>query len=81
MYEPGKLPLNKDSIFTWLEKELEKISEAMRSQQDFVLLRSLAVEPKKRRKGMIVYADGVSWNPGSGEGVYRFNGASWILLG
>lgn len=28
--------------------------------------------PKKPRAGQIFYADGTSWNPGSGEGTYEY---------
>ena len=27
----------------------------------------------------MAYADGVNWNPGSGEGIYTYNGSSWVL--
>ena len=37
--------------------------------------------PEKPRRGLIVYADGTGWNPGSGEGLYRFNGSTWVFLG
>lgn len=38
--------------------------------------------PPKPRKGQIYYADGVNWNPGSGEGLYVFKGAAgWKFLG
>ena len=33
------------------------------------------------RDGMIVYADGTSWDPGSGEGIYAYYGAAWNFLG
>ena len=42
------------------------------------------VEPtaKYRRQGMLAYADGTNWNPGSGgEGIYYYNAAgSWTKL-
>lgn len=39
-------------------------------------------EPVKPRPGMLVCADGVEWNPGSGEGLYRFTVAgTWKYLG
>lgn len=41
----------------------------------------LNVAPDRPRRGLVVYADGVNWNPGSGEGLYRFNGSTWIFLG
>ena len=37
--------------------------------------------PSKPREGMIRYADGASWNPGSGEGLYQYDGDKWIQLG
>ncbi len=37
--------------------------------------------PQNPVAGMIVYADGTSWDPGSGEGVYCYYGSTWNLLG
>lgn len=37
--------------------------------------------PEKPRTGMVRYADGSSWNPGSGEGLYSYNGNIWVQLG
>lgn len=43
------------------------------------------VEPPAtyRKDGKLAYADGVSWNPGSGKGLYRYNGdtSSWVFVG
>lgn len=33
--------------------------------------------PKEKVEGQLVYADGIRWNPGSGKGVYVFNGNAW----
>lgn len=38
--------------------------------------------PVKPRPGDIRYADGTDWNPGSGEGIYRYSIAgAWVFLG
>lgn len=38
--------------------------------------------PAKPRTGDIRNADGTRWNPGSGEGIYRYNIAGlWVFLG
>lgn len=37
--------------------------------------------PSKPREGDIRLADGTSWNPGGGKGVYCYYGAVWHLLG
>lgn len=44
-------------------------------------LRERFVEPEKRRTGMVVYADGTTWDPGSGAGIYTWDGAAWVFLG
>lgn len=40
-------------------------------------------EPARMRARMVVYADGTSWDPGSGEGLYRRNNANsaWVFIG
>lgn len=37
--------------------------------------------PQKPRDGDIWYADGTSWNPGSGRGAYIFKVNAWAFLG
>jgi hypothetical protein len=37
------------------------------------------VAPPKPRDGMIVYADGTDWNPGSGEGFYERIAGAWVF--
>lgn len=49
---------------------------------DRISLNPLSVVPAKPRTGVIVYADGVNWDPGSGEGLYRFDSTSvWRFIG
>ena len=38
------------------------------------------VEPP-HTKGLLCYANGADWNPGSGEGYYRWTGAAWKYIG
>lgn len=33
--------------------------------------------PDQPIEGMTVFADGANWDPGSGRGIYRFDGAVW----
>ena len=42
----------------------------------------LYAEPTKPQDGMVVFADGTEWDPGSGEGLYRYDLSSdeWISL-
>lgn len=38
------------------------------------------VAPDRPREGDIRYADGTNWNPGSGKGLYLYNGTAWGQL-
>ena len=65
----------------YLQDELGYISSAM-EQQALGFLDVTNVAPIRPRQGMIRYADGTNWNPGSGgEGIYFFNASgSWVKL-
>jgi len=64
----------------YIRLELERIVEGF-TEQEFVQLTQLTVAPTKPREGMVVYADGTSWDPGSGEGYYGYYAGSWAKLG
>lgn len=64
----------------WFFKELQKLREDIVGR-DYYSLRKLTVEPSKLRDGLIVYADGTEWDPGSGEGIYAYYSATWNFLG
>lgn len=38
------------------------------------------VEPPKPRDGDFRYADGSDWDPGSGKGIYAYNGTTWVQM-
>ena len=64
-----------------MQQELAKIAQAMETADPFITLDTLYEAPKKYREGTIVKADGTTWNPGSGAGVYCRRGAAWTFLG
>ena len=37
--------------------------------------------PEYKRVGLLAFADGTAWNPGSGQGYYRYNGTTWSFVG
>lgn len=71
-YEQDRMP----SVMSQLKQGLE-------SAAPYLQLQILYAQPSKLFAGMIVYADGATWNPGSGEGVYRRDktNTSWVHLG
>jgi len=73
---PGKtedLPRFLDDTFIEIQNVLEVVRDGH--------LDVVYTAPDKPRQGDIRYADGTSWNPGSGEGIYFYNSAgSWVKL-
>jgi len=76
-YNPGIIPISAPSnLRAWLAEELRRISNAV-GPAEFAQLEPIDVEPAKPRKGMMVWAVGTNWDPGSGEGAYIYNGSTW----
>ena len=76
-YTPGPVPAE---VSDWIVRELQAISEATYGAAPELQLIPKAVAPVKPRTGMVVFANGVDWNPGSGAGVYVWTGSAWSKL-
>lgn len=78
-YIPDSPPPDIKDLPKYLYEELNRlaaviqIGEAKSLEQKFVA-------PLKPREGMIAFADGTSWNPGLGKGVYVYYAAAWNKL-
>jgi hypothetical protein len=65
-----------------LEQETEQLERVLAGPTfPFMFLEQLNAAPAKPQNGMIVWADGTNWDPGSGEGMYAYHGSTWNLLG
>lgn len=67
-------------VSAYIARELERIAAAF----EFALARQVEfrnVAPDKPRNGFLYGADGVNWNPGSGQGVYAYYNGAWHFLG
>lgn len=71
---------NVDELREYLGRELQKLGALVNMLADGQIERSYA-PPDKFKDGMIRYADGTSWDPGSGQGIYYFDGTTWQFLG
>lgn len=80
-YLPSAVPTDASALPTYLANELQRLSRELQSTVPFVLLDTLYAAPKKLRDGLVVKADGTTWDPGSGAGVYCYRGAAWHFLG
>lgn len=80
-YNPSRPPEIKDieELRKFVEAEFRVIAEAL-NEVEAVELRPIFVAPAKPRDGMMVFADGTSFNPGGGAGVYERRGGAWVKL-
>ena len=60
--------------------ELVRISQAIQELVGFYIP-VFYHAPEKPQRGQLVYADAASWDPGSGTGVYSFDGSAWNKIG
>lgn len=79
-YAPGPVPGEVKDLPRYIEVELQKLQSAIDLLAAGHLDKSYAA-PSKPRDGDFRYADGTTWNPGSGIGFYRYNGSAWVFLG
>lgn len=79
------------SFFVWIkpsgigDAERQHIFSSVGSQSaqtvnDLLTLTQLTAEPTTG-DGVVAFADGTSWNPGSGEGIYAYYNSTWNKLG
>jgi hypothetical protein len=75
-------PTNQDlgKVMRWLDREMRALAQTQ-LDKTALELRPIHVAPPDPREGMIVYADGVLWNPGHGTGVYVYSFGIWYPLG
>ena len=79
-YAPGPIPTDAAEFPIYLRDELQRIQAAITA----LALGHLDIAygaPTKPRAGDIRYADGTTWNPGSGAGIYRYTGSAWAFVG
>ena len=67
----GEPPEDMEAFKQWVIENFRRMEEYS-IDPDIVKTQVLYVEPKKKREGLIVIADGTSWNPGSGAGTYVY---------
>ena len=80
MYQPGNVPLDPQALAGFLRLELQRIAQEFTDEQEFVKLRTLYAAPVRIEEGMVVRADGTTWNPGSGAGIYARIAGAWVKL-
>lgn len=79
-YQPGDPPADPAQLQRFLREELVKLKAALDALAEGFMPVVYAY-PTKLKAGMVRNFDGVTINPGSGAGVYRYNGTAWVFLG
>lgn len=75
-----RLPIRDDIKGSEIAAAINELYDAMQWQDptNNPSLGQIQPNPQYLRVGQLAYADGSTWNPGSGAGYYRYDGASWI---
>jgi hypothetical protein len=75
----GTLPLSSPQWQQWLQ-ELVATGNVLQST-DPTNPNFGKLAPANPQTGLLAYANGTDWNPGSGEGLYRWTGVAWKYIG
>lgn len=68
------------ALSDYVNTQLAAIQRRMDQGIHHSQLNVLNSAPFRTRIGMIAYADGTHWNPGSGEGLYVFKSSGWKFI-
>lgn len=81
-YTPRRLLNNTpEGLQRYLYEEMGYIASAMDRLRSNLTFDTLAVAPTRPVAGLVVRADGTNWDPGSGAGLYEYDGTNWNFLG
>lgn len=64
-----------------LDQLQNNIQQVLLGAVDTFSMTVLYAQPARLWDGLFALADGTTWNPGSGKGLYRFDGTNWNFLG
>lgn len=81
MYRAG--PIDESSLSTLaasVRAELSRLALELSQPSDYLALKTLYAAPGRIFDGLIVKADGATWNPGAGAGVYVYTAGAWAKL-
>lgn len=80
-YVPSQCPSieSVDELRRWMQDEFFRLAQAL-TVVDGVTYNVTYVAPPGPVAGMTVFADGTTWNPGSGRGLYEYRMSSWVKL-
>lgn len=79
-YAPEAPPITLEpELQEYLQRELSRIGDSVRRTSEVVLGKQ-NIAPTKPEDGIIIYADGTNFNPGSGAGIYAYINGVYVKL-
>jgi hypothetical protein len=84
IYQPSPLTVPMTTpdgriLALYLQQQLQLIAQAL-GQTPLIFLQPINAAPPRPRVGMIAFADGTNWNPGSGAGLYVYKSGGWTFI-
>ena len=80
-YEPSNPPSEAPAdIAAWALREFTELARQLNDGAQVFIEQKSYSAPAKPRAGMLVNADGTSWHPGGGAGMYQYLGGAWVKL-
>lgn len=58
----------------------QRVTELERQVSRWFVLEKSYSAPNRVYEGMLVYADGTTWDPGSGAGLYQYRSTAWVFI-
>ena len=78
-HDHGQVGFNQEQKTHYLFDRLTVVINSLNELQSS-LTKVVYAEPAKPREGMFVFADGTTWDPGSGRGLYQYVSGAWAKL-
>lgn len=79
IFSGGALPAEPKAALTFLDEHQKAINLALQEIQNSFFSVTYAA-PARPIEPMIRFADGTSWDPGSGRGLYQYVSGAWVKL-
>ena len=80
-FTPRNVPGEPKELPFFLGQEFRNVATATAEMGRMMQMEMLYVAPKRFSEGCVCFADGTSWNPGSGRGLYVYHTGAWRKLG
>lgn len=77
----GIPPSDLAGLANYVRQMEASIAQQLNNPADYARLNIIYAAPSKVFEGMIVRADGTTWNPGQGAGLYEYVGGQWVKPG